>query len=141
MAVSATTVKAVLLKDFDPSLADSVLDSPIAEAALMVADLVAYGAANGVTVSSARQEVIQNNLAAWSYSMSDRPFKQKATASKSGTFDGQSSTGLRANLYGQKAIALDPTGYLSNLDTPRRKIGMAWLGKSRSEQVAYEDRN
>lgn len=146
MAIDAASVKAVLQKDYDSStdgaaLATAQLASCLTSSGLMVARLVTAAAAKGVTLSSAEQDAIQNYLAAHLYSISDRPIKQKGTSAKYATFDGQTSMGLKATLYGQQAIALDPSGVLSNLDTPRRSIGMAWLGKPKSAQSDYSDRN
>jgi hypothetical protein len=106
-------VQSVLGTDFDRELAPS-LEPRIRAAGIIVGRLVSYGADNGVTVSDDEQTELWTWLAAWAYCLTDKPFTSNSDGA-SQSYAGQTGMGLEANLYGQMALTLDPTGYLATL--------------------------
>lgn len=105
--------------------------TPYIETATVVIDrLAAYAAEIETTVTDAELELLERWLAAWAYCMSDKPYSSRSTLGASGSFHGQTGKGLEANLYGQTAKRLDPTGYLIIWDTESRgaRAGGFWLG-------------
>lgn len=131
-------VKKVLMRDYDarkrPDLA------PFVETASgMVDDLVTYANDNELTTpGGTRLELIERWLAAWAYSMADRPFSSRSTDGASGSFVGQTGMGIKANAYGQTAANLDPTGYLNSLD--KAAVGGSWLGTANRDRRDWIDR-
>lgn len=90
---------------------------------------------------------IETYLAAHFYAIRDPQYQSKSTAGASATYQGQTGMGLDLTWWGQQAKLLDITGTLSEQDAVDELVqnpglfGLYWLGKLRSEQVSYEDRN
>jgi hypothetical protein len=105
-----------------------------------VSRVVQYGAGKGVSLSAAEAEVLERWLAAWAYVMSDRTLDSKNTGKAGGTFSGKTDKGLDANMYGQMAGSLDPTGTLRAI-IKGQILQTTWLGKPPSEQIDYDHRN
>lgn len=90
-------------------------------------------------LSTAQKELIERWLAAHFYVQADPILASKSTGKSSGVFEGQTAMALDNSRYGQMAKVLDVTGRLGNLSRPKAR--MQWLGKARSDQIAYEDRD
>ena len=84
-------------------------------------------------------------LAAHFYSLRDQQLEQEKTGEASGKYRGTSGMGLEATTYGQNAIASDLTGCLARLNQQmkegKKTATVMWLGKARSDQIDYEDRD
>jgi hypothetical protein len=109
-------------------------------ASLLVDDVVECATNKGVTLSTAKKEMIERWIAAHAYAMSDQTYKRKKTGDAEGEYHGQTGMYLEATKYGQFALSLDPSGCLRALS---RGVAVQafWLGKAPSEQVDYEDRD
>lgn len=139
---TAAAVKLVLRpgKDYgteeDPDTGDDL--TPFMEtAAALVDDLVAYGAEDEISVPAARAELVERWLSAHFYVMSRQVEASKSLDGTSSTFQGQTGKNLEASKYGQTAIDLDPTGFLSD----GTSFSLDWGGKPTSEQIPIEDRD
>jgi hypothetical protein len=147
---TAGKVREVLLRDYDsvdePSL------TPFIDAAGALADDLEDAAESAPSAS--RLELIERWLAAHFYAMSDQPFSEewvgKAKASYQGSRGETLGKYLEASKYGQQAILLDPTGYLSAqvaaavvaaAGTRTITASATWLGKPPSQQTDYSDRD
>jgi len=66
---------------------------------------------------------------------------ESKTADATDIFQGQFGMGLKSTKYGQTAVELDETGFLSSLNRGRAKASMSWLGKAPSDQIDYSQRD
>jgi hypothetical protein len=131
MAVRTTAgaVRAVLMSNV---VADANL-TPFIDAASSTVDAVkARASAKGTPLSFATLELIERWLAAHYYTRSDPLYTSKRTGDASGSFQERS--------YLEVAQALDTTGSLAAILSGKRAT-MAWLGKTESEALSYEERN
>lgn len=82
-------------------------------------------------------------LAAHFYAHRDQLLQNKSTSGASGGFQGQTGMYLASTQYGQTALMLDVTGYLSALQqmaqNGRKVAQMIWLGSTESEARGYSD--
>lgn len=93
-------------------------------------------------LGTALAKQIEVHLAAHFYSLRDPLYTSKSTGRASGSFQVGSGNGLMETAYGRNAVDLDVTGYLRRLTMPQRpKVKSGWLGKPKSEQIDYEDRD
>lgn len=93
-------------------------------------------------LSDSLLEDIETWLAAHFYSIRDLAYHEKETGDAKAKFQGKTSMGLDATLWGQQAKTMDLTGTLTRLDTaPRPIASCSWLGKPKSEQTTYENRD
>lgn len=80
-------------------------------------------------------------LAAHFYAHRDQLLTSKSTSGASGSFQGQTGMFFSSTQYGQTALLLDVTGYLSALQqmaqNGRKKIQMIWLGSTESQSDDY----
>lgn len=85
---------------------------------------------------------IETWLAAHFYAHRDQLLQSKSTSGASGNFQGQTAMFFTSTLYGQTALLLDVTGYLSSLmqqaQNGRKKIQMIWLGSTEAEADSYD---
>ncbi len=110
---TAYAVIATLGNNYDTLLVSN-LTQYIADAGGVVDDLVIYNAANsGLSLTSTLLEFLERYLAAHFYSLADQIFKYKQTGNAAATFQGETGMGYKSSLYGEMAIARDPTGYLA----------------------------
>lgn len=91
-------------------------------------------------LSDSDLELIERWLSAHFYAQSDQLFSSRSTGKASGSFQGQTGMQLENTIYGQQALILDVTGYLSALQKGGI-VGGFWLGKSKPEQQTYRQRN
>lgn len=89
--------------------------------------------------------LIETWLAAHFYAIRDQQYSSKKTGDASGVFQGQTGMALDSTFWGQQAMTLDTTGYLSRVNQNSQKgkqiVGVNWLGKPPSSQTDYEDRD
>jgi hypothetical protein len=137
---SSTAVKAVLAAGGDYNTRSNPDLAPYIEiASAWVDDLVAYAAANGLDSPGAtRQELIERWLAAHAYKSSHQAYASKTTDGASASFQGKTGMYFEGTKYGQNAIWLDGTGYLSGGPTT---ADVEWLGKTFSDQLDYTERD
>lgn len=88
---------------------------------------------------------IETYLAAHFYTFRDQQYASSSTDDASDTYQGKTGMYFESSFYGQTAKMLDATGYLANLEDKakkgRKKIDITWLGKPKSEQIPYEQRD
>lgn len=113
---NAAAVKAVLMRDYDSRNAPSV-EPFILMATELVSDLVDSATDAGVTIRASKLERIECLLAAHFYCQSDRPLDSKKTDGAGGTFSGKTGKRFDSTMYGQSAMAMDTTGYLTVVGT------------------------
>lgn len=123
--------------DYDPT---KKLTPYIDSATLVIDRMIVCAISKGVSISDAEAEICERWLSACMYALSDKPYGSRSNLSASGQFHGQTGMGWDANLYGQNAMRLDPSGCLFAFNN-RAKARGAWLGKTESEALDYTDRN
>lgn len=150
MRTTETAVKSILARNYDVDRGTELY--PFLEAAAVVVDQVVECAAAKdipVTLSTGEQEIIERWLAAHFYQAGpDLGYSSSSTLQSSGSFQGQTSEGLRATYYGQMAMRLDKSGCLTEIEAdatdleggPNVASGF-WLGTPPSQQTYYRDRN
>jgi hypothetical protein len=88
---------------------------------------------------------IETYLAAHFYTFRDQQYASSKTDDSSDTYQGQTGMYFESSFYGQTAKMLDVTGYLANLEDKakkgRKKVDITWLGKPKSAQIPYEQRD
>jgi len=125
--------------------ADSTLDvSLFIEAAEGLTDYV--DTCDTDNVLSARQlRSIETYLAAYFYEARDQAYTEKETGDAQAVFQGRTGMYFEDNKWGQRAIMLDVTGCLAGIQEQakngKKQVTMTWLGKPKSEQIEYEDRD
>jgi len=137
---TAVKVKAVLLENYDTDTAPS-LTAFIDIATVMTDRLVTCAAADSQTLTVSELLQIETLLAAHYYQHADQGFKRKQTGDASGEFHGKTDEGLRSTQYGQSAMNLDWTGCLRKISKGVTKGKAVWLGKARSAETEYKDRD
>lgn len=103
--------------------------------------VVACADRKGVTIDTDTQELLATLMAAHFYQSSDPGYTSRSTSSASGSFKGQWGKRFELTDYGQNAMAMDPSGCLSAMNTPGNKVGAFWGGKPDSERLSYDERN
>lgn len=137
---TAAKVQGVLQGDYDAEGAPSL--TPFIETATSLTDEVATkAAAKGVSLGSARLELIERWLAAHFYAVSDQPFASNVTKGAEAVYQGKTGMGLESRFYGQHAMLLDTSGVLRAMNSPAGRASAAWLGKAPSEQTDYDQRD
>lgn len=133
MRTTADAVKAVLAPglDYDTRRNPSLL--PFIEAASAIVDEIAAFE----VYSNARLELIERWYAAYAYKVSDKDFTSRSTLGASGSFAGQTGTGLDANLYGQMVKQLDTAGVLGQVASTGTTVGGVWLGTGARDAKPY----
>jgi hypothetical protein len=132
-------VQAILGEDYDKEAAPS-LAPRIRIAGLIVDRLVTYGADVGVTVSEEEAAELEGWLAAWAYALSDKPYTSNSDGA-SQSYAGVTGKYLEANLYGQAAVAMDPTGYLqSQITGGVIEATGSYLGRNRNTRLPFWER-
>lgn len=133
--VNESTVRALISTDSDLDI--SVF---IEEAGALTDRVATCATGKGVTLTDTELRLIEANLAAHFYSFRDQLYQSKKTADASAVFQGKTGMGLDFSPYGQKAKLLDHSGCLAQFDSGRN-IGIEWLGKKKSDQIDYVDRD
>lgn len=93
-------------------------------------------------LSSDEQTDLASLLAAHFYKCSDQQKSDEKIEVSQVAYRGmKDGEGLKATLYGQAALTLDPSGCLASIAGGRPTAEILWLGKVESEQIDWEDRN
>lgn len=135
-SVSADVIE-LLGGHYDASRLPSVTPF-IASASSLVDKVEANDTANKLNATDL--ELIERWLSGHFYAQADQMFTSRSTGKASGSFQGQTGMYLENTIYGQQAMMLDITGYLMALQKGG-VVDFAWLGKPRSEQIPYTQRN
>lgn len=136
---TSQAVRAVLNEDYD-TLNEPTLSPYIDTASAVVDDVVSCYNEQGLTISAARQELLERWLAAHFYQQSDKGYAAKSSDRASATFQGQTAMYLESTLYGQTVLVLEPKGCLKTAAVGAVAAGGLWLGRNQPEQTDYEDR-
>lgn len=138
---NSAAVQGVLLNDYDSAEAPSL--TPFIDTASIIVDRIATCATKkGITLTGSELELIERWLAAHFYGVSDQPYTASRTLDAYGQFQGRTNMYLEATKYGQMAMVLDNSGCLAAIGTEvRKRASMAWLGKTKTEQIPYEQRD
>lgn len=134
---SSSQVIAVLGGDYDGSTS---LTPSIDAASAIVDRVVTCATSKGIPLTDAEAELVERWLAGHMYQAADPGYSSRSTLNKSGAFLDAGGEDLRATRYGKRALLLDPSGCLNNIDK-RNVAGGSWLGKTLTEQLSYADRN
>lgn len=131
MAVRTTAgaVQKILGRDWD---GETVLDPYIETASAVVDRVTACATAKSITLSSSLLELIERWMAAHYYTVMDPIYKSKNTEGAGASFNDRS--------YKEVAVELDYTGCL-NAILSKQRASVAWLGKPKSAQIDYVDRD
>ncbi len=127
--VSQDDVRAIV--ETDPTI--SILPF-IEEAEVMTDSVEACANDRGLTLSETQLRLISTNLAAHFYSIRDQRYQSKKTADASATFLSDRED------YLNKAKMIDTSGCLDSL-AKGHKPRFHWLGKPKSAQIDYADRD
>ncbi len=133
-------VKLVLMSDYGQLPDGTEPDlTPFMQTAYNLTTQV-YNAARqyrSMTLDATTLELIERWLSAHFYAMSDQPLQSKSGGG--GTFQNL-GVGIKGTKYGQNAISSDYTRTLAAIDEGRI-ASTVWLGKAKSEQIPYDQRN
>lgn len=106
---------------------------PHIQAASVVIDRVnTCASARGYTLTAAELTELERWLAAHFYVHRDPQYRSRKTSDASGEFDTLN--------YLETAKSLDPSGCLA-AQMERNRAGGFWLGKPKSQQTSYSDRD
>lgn len=133
----ADSVVGILMKDWDCNMA---VEPFIRTASVLISRVQDCASKKGITVDEDTLTEVETWLAAHLYSVSDRPYSQKRTQQAWARFQGTTGMGFDSSHYGQTAMQLDPSGCLKAINTGAR-ASARWLGKTKTEEIPYEDRN
>lgn len=137
MATRTTSgaVQRILLADYKDG--DS-LDGFIETASVIVDDVVSCADALGVTLSTAKKELMERWVAAHLYTK-DRIVEEQAGDART-RYQEQSGRDYPTTSYLENAIGLDTSGCLKK-HVSKKKVYGYWLGKPPSSQTDYVDRD
>ena len=129
-------VQSVLQGDYDTIKNPSL--QPFIDTAWPLVDMLASEVGEwGDNYSSQQLERIECWLSAWFYTAGDPIYQSRSNLRGSGSFVRDPKD---PNPYKQMATSMDPTGTLSAI-LDHKLVGMAWLGKPKSAQIPYDQRN
>jgi hypothetical protein len=136
-------VQNILGNDYTPGLE---LTGYIQTADMLVDQVIAYGARKGITVTDgfegSQADIIERWLAAHYTMVMTQQYAWRKSEGASAAFQGKSNMYLESTIYGQQAVAMDPTGYLSTIASePRKRASLTWDGLPPSQQIPYIERN
>lgn len=96
-------------------------------------------------LSSGDLKEIEAYLAAHFYTFRDQQYESTKSDDASDKYQGKTGMYFDSSFYGQTAKMLDVTGYLGKLQEQaikgKRTVGITWLGKPKSQQIKYENRD
>jgi hypothetical protein len=139
---SKSKVQGVLLSDYGPDEQgrEPSLEPFIKSANVIVNRVATCATARSLTLTSDELELIETWLAAHLYVMADQNFSSKSTSGASASFQGQTGMYLEASKYGQMAMTIDYSGCLRAISAGKR-ASAAWIGKTKTQQLDYDERN
>lgn len=150
MAVTVRTnsdaVKALLGGNYDDrAVADGGSPSltPFMEMAAMLVNRVETCADEDAdtALSDDELEMLERMLAAHFYQSRDQGVTSESNLSSSSSYKGQFTEGLKKTTYGQDALDFDSSGCLAAITGGRGTASFAWLGKRKSAQTPYDQRD
>ena len=122
-----SNVKSILGDHYDGKSAVQ----PFIDSAASLVNKISSNDTDGL-LSSSDLELIERWLSAHFYAHMDQFFQSKNTGRAGGSFQGQTAMVFTSTLYGQTALALDVTGYLSKIQQQAqngpRKARVTWGG-------------
>lgn len=148
---TSALVLGVLGVNYDTRRAPSL--TPYIDTASVVTDRVEECAeAKDEALTATELELVERWLAAHFYAHTDQLLQSKQTSDAGGTFQGTAAMFFTRTAYGQAAVTIDHSGCLADIqaeaqqavDNPSAAAGAisaSWLGKPRSEQTDYADRD
>lgn len=128
------------VRDIADDASPSISFATFIDTATALTDYVQSQDTGGILTDALLKEV-EKYLAAHFYHHRDQPYLKKKTGDAVGTYQGQFDKRLDSTRWGQTAITLDVTGTLVNLSAGNRRPTLAWLGKPKSAQIDYRDRD
>lgn len=131
--VTNDMVTAVLGANWDGTTA---MDPYVTSGNIMTNAVVACAARKGIAIDDATLAEIERWLSAASYVKTDPEYRSRSTSGASGQF----VVAEEGNFLSQAAM-LDPSGCVNALFVKRNRAGAAWLGKTQSEQLTFDQRN
>jgi len=89
---------------------------------------------------------IETYLAAHFYTFRDQQYASTKKGDAQDNYQGKTAMYFDSSFYGQTAKMIDVTGYLAGLQTSAENggkitVNIDWLGKPKSEQIDYIDRD
>lgn len=133
---SEAAVKLILDRHYDTAHAASLV--PFIDTASSLVDKISTNDTTSI-LSATDLEIIERWLSAHFYAQSDQLYTSKSTGKASGSFQGQTGMQLENTIYGQQAMLLDASGYLSALQKGGI-VGGFWLGKTKSQRLSFRQR-
>lgn len=120
------------------------LNAYIKTASLLVDKIESKDSDGDMTDDDLRE--VEKYLAAHFYTHRDRQYESLKNDVTSEKYQGKTDMYFESSLYGQTAKLLDTTGYLAGLEREakeggKRTISVNWLGKPKSQQIDYVDRD
>lgn len=140
---TAGAVQKILLGDYGKGRDGKLpsLDPFIEAASSLVDDVVECATEKGVTLSTAKRELLERWLAAHFYQQSDKGYSGRSTERSSGQFHGQWGMRLENTNYGQTAMTLDPSGCLAEINSSTPQADLFWGGTTDTNALDYDERN
>lgn len=130
--MARTTSKAVR-SILDPDVPEDTDFSPFIQSANVIVDRLRVAAINkGIALTTKELTLIEMWLAAYYTCAREPQYRSKSTIGASGSWEVKD--------YLEMAKSLDPSGTLAAL-MEHRKATITWLGKARSKQTPYDQRN
>lgn len=119
-----------------PDGTDPSLQPYVDSASNLIDNCVTKASAAGLSYSTATLELMERWMACAFYCQMDPLYASRSTAGASGSFIQEDET----NRYKKGAMDLDPLGFLVML-LKRQRAGAFWMGKPKSSQIDYCNRN
>jgi len=141
LRTNSAAVQALLGVNYDTVNAPSL--TAFMETAALLIDRVEDCAVDGGSALTADElEMLERYVAAHFYQTMDQGFASKSTLSASMSAHGQTGMYLEGTKYGQAAISMDYTGCLAAIAQGQgARASFTWLGKRKSAQTDYVDRD
>lgn len=119
-----------------PDGTDPSLQPYIDHATVVVDRVVECATAKGITITTAQALQMETWLGGYYYTRMDPQYKSRTTKDASGAW------AVEGKEYAQAAMDVDPSGCLAGIINGKgARAEMYWLGKPRSEQIDYVDRD
>lgn len=109
----------------------------VQKANLITTRVAACAIARGTPLTADELEMVERWVAAYSYTLSDRLYSSNSTGRSSASYVLDRET---PNPYLKGALESDPSGCLKAILSQKRASG-AWVGKTASEELTYDERN
>ena len=131
-------VQDILGKDWDPTRSLTLF---LRTANRWVDRVITCLTSKGYSLDTEEASLMEAWLAAHAYTRSDPALASESNLGASGSRMGQTGMDLDASFYGQQAKALDPSGVCLTSTVGGGRATGAWLGRPKSAQTDYRDRD